>query len=327
MRITNTTIARNYNLNLNKNLQNLNKSFSKVGGRNYNKMSEDTSTAVRAMVVRRNMAKVETYIDSTKNAQGVFSSAESSLMQVSGLTQGIRELYTSVSGDKSKDELKVIATQLEKYRDEVLTLANSQYSDSYLFGGTNTKSPPFSFDENNELLYNGVKVADINKSDPQYAYLFDDAAYIDLGLGMTMKGGIQSQDVVENSAFKSTLVGLDFLGYGSENIINVMQEMIDSIKDGDYNAEKVGGLLDRFNTAANNVGVSLTNLGADTQYLDFTLSRLEDQHFNLTERTQTLEFPDDAEAIMNWQMADYIYNAALQMGNRLMQPTLFDFLS
>lgn len=326
MRITNTTIARNYTSNLNKNLERLNTSSSKVGGRKYNTMAEDPSSAVRAMIVRRNLAKVESYIDNTKNVQATFTSAESSLMQISGMTADIRGLYTSVDGGEGPEDLKIIASQLERYRDEIVSLANSQFSDNYLFGGTNTKSPPFSFDDDNNLLYNGVKVADINKNDPQYAYLFEDAAYIDLGLGMTMKDGIQSQGVVENSAFKTTLVGLDFLGAGKDNIINVMQEMIDSIKGGDYNAEKSGALLTRFNAAAENVSVSLTNLGSDTQYLDFTLSRLEDQKFSLTERQDTLEFPDIYESVMDMEMSQYVYNAALQMGTRLFQPTLFDFL-
>lgn len=328
MRITNPTISRNYTSNLNKNLQRLNRDFNKVQtGRGYMKMAEDTATAVRAMNVRRNMSKVESYIDNTKTTQSTFSAAETNLLQISSLTQGVRELYTSVSGDKSEDELKIIATQLGKYREEILTLANGQFADRYLFGGTNTNSPPFAFNVNNKLTYNGVPVEDIEKSSGEYDYLFNDAAYVDLGLGMTMKGGIQDQDVIENSAFKNTLVGIDFLGFGPDNIVDTIQDMIDSISSGSYNVETHGKLLNSFIETAEGIGVAITNIGADSQYLDFTLSRLEDQQYNLTERQDTLEFADPYESITNWEMSDYVYNAALQMGSRLLQSTLFDFIS
>jgi flagellar hook-associated protein 3 FlgL len=54
--------------------------------------------------------------------------------------------------------------------------------------------------------------------------------------------------------------------------------------------------------------------------------RLEDQDFNLQERQVDVEGIDPAEAIINFETQKFAYNAALQMGARIIQPSIFDFM-
>lgn len=335
MRITNTTIARNYTSNLNRNLKLLNDANVKVSSqRKFDAMSENTADGVRAMTVRRSIARLEGYLDNAKTTQNTFSGAEKNLLKISDLTKDISDKYIlAINGSNGKDERDIIKKELTSLRDEILACANSQYSDRYLFGGTNTESMPFTTrteagSDLPVLYYNGVKVMDIEKGNPDYAYLFDDAAYVDVGLGFQMLPAPDSQNVTPNSAFKNTLVGLDFIGTGKENIYNVINEMITSLESGfSFDAAEGGKLLNRFKDAADNVGVQLTKLGADSSYLDFTVSRIESENDKLIEQQSHLEFVDPAEAIMDFKMQEYIYNTALQMGSRLLQPSLFNFIS
>lgn len=327
MRITNTTMARNYTSNLNRNLNRLNSANTQVAasGRKIFSMSDDTATGTRAMNIRRSMALINGYMDNAKNAQNKFESAEKSLGTISDMSQQVSErLNYAMNGTNSESERNIIANELEKLQSEILSTANGQYSDRYMFGGTNTMSAPFTIDANGYLMYNNVKVADIS-DDPKYDYLKQDAAYVDIGLGMSMIG--TSQNVNPNSAFKNTINGLDFMGTGDTNLYDTITDIIKTLRDPAFDIDKAGALLNQVKEAGNNVNLERTRLGSDSQYLDFTVSRLEDETFNLTQRQDTLEFRDPAEAIMDFSMQQYVYTAALQMGSRLLQPNIFNFIN
>lgn len=328
MRITNTTIARNYNSNLNRNLGRLTDSMTSVSasGRKIFSMAENTATGVRAMNIRRSLSQIDGYMDNAKNAQSKLDTADKSLETIASMSQNIYARYDyAMNGTNSTDEREIIAKEFEKLRDEILTCSNTQYADRYIFGGTNTMSSPFTTNGDGELMYNNVRVKDIPGEDGKYAYLLSDAAYVDVGLGMTMQGS--SQDVVANSALKNTLNGLDFMGYGDNNLYDTINELIDSLREGSFDTAAAGPLLDKIKEMGNNVNLQRTSVGSDLQYLEFTVSRLEDEQTALITRQDSLEFKDSAEAIMEMEMEKYVYNAALQMGAKLLQPTLFDYIS
>lgn len=328
MRVTNSSIARNYTANLNRNYARLNEASLKVGGRSYNTMAENPASAVRAMSIRRSLSMIDGYLDNAKSAQQILAGAEKTLLQISKINQDIQESFTGALNSTNAPERDILATHLEKLQSEILSCANGQFSDRYMFGGTNTQTRPFTVDDTGNLLYNGVNVSTItDRSDPAFAYLFKDASYLDIGLGLTMEGGPGTQKPVENSAYKNSFVGIDFFGYGDNNLYNVIGEMITALRSPNFNADEGGALLDKFKNAANEVNIQMTKLGSDSQYLEFTVSRLEDEVLTLTERQQSLEFADPTTAIMDMKMQEYVYNALLQMGQKLLQPTLFSFIN
>lgn len=327
MRIANQTVARNYTRNLNRNQSLLVKNLNRVQtGRRFDDMSEAPSSAIRAMQVRRNLSRIEGYIDNTKAAQGQLKSAEGNLQQMSDLAKEVHERFVQGMTDSSDaDAREALAKNIEALRDEILSLANGRYSDRYLFGGTNTTSTPFTIDEaTGKLLYNGFDVSTIDPT--SHPALFEDTSYIEIGLGVKFNPD-DSQLVDPNSAFKITINGLDFMGYGENNLYQNMTDMINMLRGDVYDKEEAGRLLNKFLDNSNKIALSMTEIGADSQYLDFTLSRLESEQLNLTERQETLEIIDPAEAILDLKMQEYIYNAALQMGQKLLQPTLFNFIS
>lgn len=328
MRIANSTIARNYTSNLNSNLARLNSSSAKVyTGRNFTSMAENTSVGVRAMGVRRSLAQLSGYMDNAKDAQNKFDTAEQLIGQVSDLSKDIYVRFNyAMNGTNSPDEREIVAKEFEKLQAQILTSANGQYGDRYMFGGTNTSTRPFSVNDAGELMYNGERVKDISTNDPvgKYNDLLNDAAYVDIGLGLTMQGN--SNDVVANSAFKNTINGLDFMGTGENNLYDKVTELITALRTQPFDSDAGSKLLNEIQTASNNVSLVRTKMGSDAQYLEYTVSRLETEEDNLITRQDTLEIADPYQAIMDMEMQNYVYNAALQMGSRLLQPTIFSFL-
>ncbi len=352
MRITNSTIARNYNSNLNRNLERLTRSNYEVAtsGRKIFRMSDDVATGVRALTVRRSIDQIKGYQDNAKSTQLKFDSAEQTLGGIAEIATSIYERFISAkNGTNGEDERVIIAGEFKKLQEEIVTSANSQYADRYLFGGTNTQSAPFSVGEypgraavgvegdpdyqpeippGPKIMYNGVFVCDIPGANGEYQYLIDDAAFVDVGLGLSMIG--DSQDVNQNTAVKSTINGLGLMGIGDDNLYDTVTEIINMLEgyaNGEgFDQEQADVLLNRIFDKAKDINMERTRLGSESAYLEYTITRLTDESDNLIARQDSLEFRDPAEAIMEFSMNEYVYNAALNMGSKLLQNTLFDYI-
>ena len=324
MRVTNVSVTRNYLTGLHSNRALLNKySNQTITGQRFTNLAEDPASGVRALQVRRAMSRNASYQENVSAAKSQLASAETTMKQAVTLTHSINELFIQGANGTYEGDREAIITQVEKLQQELLTLANGKFSDKYMFGGTNTTSPPFTLDKDNDLCYNGYKVKDIDANTD--AALFNDANYIDIGLGLKFNPA-GSQNVDPNSAYKNTIVGLDFMGHGSENIYLLISDMQDMLSASPFDAEAAGKVLDRFQTASAKMITELTKLGSDDNFLDFNKNRLEEEKLNLVERQEAIEVIEPDEAIMNWKMQEYVYNAALQMGSRLLQSTLFDYI-
>ncbi len=80
MRITNPMVTRNYTKGLHTNRGLLDRYSGQVmDGRKFYSMSEDTSSGVRAMQVRRNLSRIDAYLDNTSAAKSFYTAAETSL--------------------------------------------------------------------------------------------------------------------------------------------------------------------------------------------------------------------------------------------------------
>lgn len=360
MRIGNQTIVRNYTNSLNTNLARLNAYSERITTqRRFASMYENSALGVKTMQLRRSAEFNASYTATAKTVKSTLTSSETEMQKISDLGKAIAEKYdNALNSTNSEQELGIIANEIRQLRDQILTCANGQFAGDYLFGGTNTKETPFTtgirYDqygkEINVLYYNGIDVSQMLDSKgeirAEYRYLLDDAAFVDLGLGMKNNA---DGSLNQTTAFKSTMVGLEFMGMGDKNIYLLCTEMIDALEgkayrynddgsvmlDADGNAvyaefsniDRFSDLLNEMHAAYNNVSLRQTELGADYQYLEYTVERLADELLNIADRQNDVEWIDPSEAIMQFKMQEYVYNAALQMGQRVLQPTLFNFIS
>ncbi|MCL2579649.1 MAG: hypothetical protein FWE32_06415 [Oscillospiraceae bacterium] len=338
MRITNPMVTRNYTRNLNLNANRLDRFSRQVQtGRRFNSFSENNAGAVRAMQVRRNLDRVDANISNVRSSQGFLSTGEGMLMQITENTHTINERFlAAITGTTGEDGRRIIANELERIQEAILGLANGQFAGRYLFGGSNTITAPFTVerhpvnpaDDPNDpatvmrdlLVYNGVPLRDIQPGDA----IMSDGAYVDIGLGVSFNQADPTRPDA-GSAFRFTLVGAQFMGIGEHNLYDTISEMIEFLQS-PFDVERGSELLTQFQNSVNSVSIQIAMLGADTNFLEFSESRLLDEQLNLRERQQDLEIRPPEEAILDFKMAEFIYNATLQMGQRLLQPTLFDFI-
>lgn len=230
MRVAGSTISRNYVRHLERNLASKYSSENKITSyRQFSRASECPAQAASAMRVRKALANLDTYQTNLKTADTIYSSAESSVMQISELIQSTYEkLIEGANGTHTEDQMEILAQTVDSYADEMTRLMNLTVADRKIFGGTNNATNAWaittSVGGSKTVTYNGVAVN--TYSDPTL-FPNSETSYCDIGLGMTLQadGTIDPQ-----SALALTFNGAEVLGCGVA--ANVPSIDFDSIENG-----------------------------------------------------------------------------------------------
>jgi flagellar hook-associated protein 3 FlgL len=340
MRITNKMITTQYTRSLNRLAAELNRLNNQVSsGRKFAKASENTSAAVKAFQLRKDMSRIEGYKENIAHAKSTLTNAESALMHIEELMRTTTEkIITGLNDTQSWEERAIIATELRSLQAQLLQTLNSTASDSYYFGGTNTETKPFEVIDG-KLYYNGydldlpLPAGTPEENEAKLKELASDTLYIDIGL--SVKFDPATGEIDEGTVFGYSIAGINVVGSGtttvegeevSNNIYNLLGALAAEFESENYSHAKADALFGHLKDASQGIMRTITEIGAKTSYLDFMAERLEDQDFNLQERQVDVEGIDPAEAIINFEAQKFAYNAALQMGARIIQPSIFDFM-
>lgn len=326
MRITTSMMTKKYIRNLNKSAGEMNHLSEKVEtGKKFFKGSEDPVAAIKAYKLRREFRSTEAYDTNLRDVDSFLTTAETNLTEISN---NVEKVYTSylkgITGTMSSDDRKIIAKELENLQQSILTSLNAKFEDRYVFGGTSKNEIPFTV-VNNELHFKGINV---NSNDPNLGIQANETINIDLGLGLDFSS---TGELNKDTVFNMSMSGIKFMGYGEANSTpNNLYTLIGKIKDEldnpNFSLENIKPYIEKFEEQKKQVLVNVTDIGAKTNYLDFLKMRNEDNQFNLNEKILDVEYVNPAEAIVDFKMQEYSYNAALSMGNKILQNSFIDFM-
>ncbi len=329
-------------------LNNLNTKVA--SGREFSKASENTSAAVKAFQIRRDLSKTENYKSNIEYAQSSLTNTESSLMHIQELLKEAKvQIMTGNNGTASVDERKIVATELRSIQDQLLKTLNSQASDAYYFGGSNTDTQPFTLDADGKLVYNGhlLEKPLLLGTDSENAAFIDDLKkdfrYVDIGLGARLipenpLDPLNTNTVVDpGSVFQYSIPGINIVGSGmttltdgtkvSNNLYDLLGQIANALDSSSYNSSTVNELSEKLNEASMEIIYNITEVGSKTSYLEFMTERFDTRTLNLQENQVNIEGADPAGTIIDFQSQKVAYQAALQMGAQLIQPSIFDFMS
>ena len=330
MRITTSMMTNKYVRNLNKSAAEMNYLNEKVStGRKFFKGSEDPISAIKAYKLRREYRSTEVYDTNISDADSFLTTAETNLTEISS---NLELTYTSylkgINGTMSADDREIIAKELDNLQESILTSLNAKISDRYVFGGTSKDEIPFTKDNDGNLLYKGLNVNDSANS-PKLKALSEETINVDLGLGMKFNGDNLNKDTV----FDMSMAGIKFMGYDKtadgipNNLYSLIGEIKTQLRSANFSNDNIQPYIENFETQKKQVLVSITDIGSKTNYLDFLKLRNEDNQFNLNKKILDVEYVNSAEAITDFKMQEYSYNAALSMGNKILQNSFIDFMS
>lgn len=236
MRITNSTLLRNYNRNLKRLSTQKYSSENKIySGRQFLRASQSPLNASKALTVRKQLSHAEQYLENLDVADKFYTEAETSLLQVSDSLASVREtLIYACNSTKEKDtDIAILAEQLETYAKEMVSIFNTDSAERAIFGGESNSSEPFTleYDESghvSQVLYHGTPVNAYNDED---SFPFSEDIYIDIGIGLVLKddGSVDSQ-----SGMKISFNGAGVSGCGYDMGDELVDFKMSSLQGDDY---------------------------------------------------------------------------------------------
>lgn len=333
MRITTNMIRRNYQNNLNASLSGLDKARRQAEtGRRFSQSYEDPSAAAQARILETRYARNGDYLNAVKNTAKWQDTQEDVITQVGSILKEVNNNYgvSAISGTNASVRDTYAATFREMQKSMVHTL-NTKYGNVYAMAGSDGMNPPFALTNDGKVTYRGV---DVNSDDPADQAKLDamvkEHSYVDLGFGLTIDPN--TGEVVSSSAFDAAFPGIKAVGYGkdadglSNNVMVLIGEMADVLDADNFDEAKYKQLWTKLGQSAEKLQNSLTEIGTKSKLLSSTESRLENEKLNITTQFDNTVNIKEAEALMNFSYAQYIYNVSLKIGTSILTPSLLDFM-
>src|ERR1700678_152146 len=122
-------------------------------------IGDDPVAAAQNVQLLNTIQQDDSFTQTTSLTQGMLQVTDSALGSVvTQLNQAISKADLANNGTLNASDLKAISNQLAGIRDEVLSLANTNYQGQYIFGGSQTGAPPFTLNNTTTpatVIYNG----------------------------------------------------------------------------------------------------------------------------------------------------------------------------
>ena len=296
IRITQNQLANQFTNDVNNIYARMAKSQQQVSdGRRITKPSDDPFGTGQVMGFDTQLADVRAYQENVSNSMSFMNSADAALDSVTSALQKIREkALQAANGTNSIADRASIAAEIIQLKEVVRDGMNAQHGDTYIFGGTATNGAPYPGPGN---------------------------AYAGNGNTMTRRVG-QGQSVTLN------VPGDSVVGVAAPpapgNTFDIIDQLVTDIQLGNFPGIQAGTALvvQQEDTALN----VRTQLGASYSRLETLQTRLDLTEERLLGARSEVADVDSAEAYMQFQQQQTMYQAALAAGTRIMQTSILDFI-
>jgi flagellar hook-associated protein 3 FlgL len=310
MRITNKMITGDFLTNLNTNLTSLTKYQKQVAtGKSLNSIADDPAKLIASLQAKTKLNKIDQYSSTVDTAVDWLTQTDSSVTELDGVLTNAYEKAVQASSDTlTDDDRNSIAEDIGQLRDQVLTIANNQYGDKYIFGGYNTSTKPFTTDASGNIFYNGTDLTDSTNAD----LISMDSQSVGYSVGNNITMGV-------------SITGTELLGTGDNNAYTVLNNLYNALKSGST-GDDIGSYITQIQDCQSNVHIVQGKVGGLTNRLDMLKDIYSNQSDTCTEQKSEAEDADIAQAYTKYTAAQTVYNAALQVGTQILQHSILDYL-
>ncbi|MBC7216852.1 MAG: flagellar hook-associated protein FlgL [Candidatus Caldatribacterium sp.] len=124
-------------------------------GKTLRRPSDDPVKLNHVLLLRTSIRKLEQYITNAEDGASWLNLTDTSLNQATELLQKIRTLAVQgANGTLTSEDRLMIATEVEKYLEELIGVGNTSYAGRYIFAGTETLTVPFAL-RDGQIVYQG----------------------------------------------------------------------------------------------------------------------------------------------------------------------------
>lgn len=320
MRITNGSVMSTYLRDLQNNLQSMDKLNTQLNtSKQVNKISDDPFKTVKIMNVQGEINNVEKYNYNCDEITGWLDITDESLDRVGNLTSEIKTLLTSIQGTFGPDEIKAVQTEINEKIKQVGEAMNTTYAGKYVFGGSATDQPPVRVETDPTSGLAKIVVNNTDKDgnvDPNLSARLDASLKSEISDGITMDYNLTINNITSTTG-KET---------GKKSGLDILNDVVQKLNSDPVDMDEIKKLSSDLGDYMNDVLNNRSLIGAKTN----TVSAVKDSNEeNILEMKGTFSLMQDvnyADKFMELKEAQMIYNATLQVGSKLLQPTILDYL-
>lgn len=342
-----------------KQLNNYNKLTKQLAsGSKITNITDDPIAAVNILNTNRQLGQIDTFAQNVEIAQKELSALDDLMDLANGYLSNAWDKAVQANNQTySETSLKALKVEIDELTKTMVDLANTEYDNNYIFSGANTKTTPYTIDENGDITYHGTphdnpdyirqtEVADgvfevINTTgDKVFGYyttkdangnnLFTDANGDTVIETVDAQTGVKSYAYKNGNTYNGDVKDLtpkeEFSGVmgALKKLSNSIQKVLDGNTEEGY--KEMNSTLDMFANSLTQITNEQTKFGGVANRLEMTSSTLETNNENLTGYLSEIKDVDLSTAITNWMQAQYAYQASLQVTSASMGMSLLNYL-
>ncbi len=258
--------------------------------------SDDPGASANMVQNTIETANVDQYTQNVSTMLSMVQTADSSLgTVVTSLTQAVSLGTEGANGTINGSNLQAIATQVQGILQSVVAQANTSYQGTYLFGGTETTTAPYTAS---------------SSSSSGYAYNGNSA--------------VNSVAVGDNMNVQVNLPGSQIFSNSSGDVLGSLSSLVSALQSG--NATTIGTATNAVSAALSNVSQQRVFYGNAESQLNSQETYLQQETINLTSQQTSLVDVDEAQAATELSQAETANSAAEAAAAKVLPQSLLNYL-
>lgn len=310
MRVTQRSIVNLSLQGLNRNLDAIQKLQGQLtSGKTINKPSDDPTGTNAAMQTRQEIAATGQYARNISDGLSQLNITDSTLQNMIAQVHTVRDRTLTGSNDGAMSEAsrQAVATEVSGLRESLLGLANTVVSGHPIFGGVTSASTAYDVATGG---YQGFRAP----------------------TGPLDTTVMVNRQVSEADSVRVDITGKEAFGVtapatgtapASRDLFTIVGDIADHVVN---DPSKLADDLTALDGALNGMLKAATDIGTRTNRIETAKQVNADLQLTLASRSADIENVDLPKTMMNLQMQQTGYEAALSATAKAIQPSLLDFL-
>jgi flagellar hook-associated protein 3 FlgL len=239
---------------------------------------------------------VDQYTQNTSSVLSMVQTADSTLSSVvSSLTKAVSLGTEGANGTMSAADQQSIATEVQGILSSVVSMANTTYQGSYLFGGTASTQAPYTADSSSAsgYTYNG-------------------------------NNGVNSVVVGDDLTVQANIPGSQIFSNSSNDVLGSLSSLVRALQSG--NTSSIQSATNAVNSSLNYVSQQRVTYGNVETQLNSQETYLQQETVTLTSQENSLVGVDTAKAATALAQAQTANSAALAAASKAIPTTLLNYL-
>ena len=323
MRITNASMVRSHLYDTQNNLTNMSKINQQIStGKVINTVSDDPYKAIKIMNINNEIKYTEKYNYNIDESVGWMNTTDGALDNVGNLLGEIKETILKVgNGTYSQNEMKSLNEDMNEKIKQLADTLNSTHGGKYLFGGSSVDDAPITVIENPD----GTVKLEFSKDKNGQTIPNTDDLKADISSGINIDYNISVGEILNIKDGNGNTVNL-------LDEINNLSTLMNDIANGDEQtaAKAKETLLNdtkgKIDTLFDHVVNERTSLGVRVSTAEKIKELNDEDILNIQDVLSKTQDTDVVEKFIELKSAEMIYQASMQVGAKLIQPTILDYI-